>query len=73
MDSITDRLEVMSMQMLAELFPGLDPDKVVRPSGAVDVMIGLNYAGFHLVPSAEYSSKALGKEIGHLRVLESQF
>ena len=51
-ESITDSLEVMSMWLLAELFPGLDPDKVVRPSGAVDVMIGLNYAGFHPVLSA---------------------
>ena len=68
-DSITDCLERISVQKLCDLFPGLDPDKVARPIGAVDVMIGLNYAGFHPVPSKEY--KIQGAEKGHLRVLES--
>ena len=70
-DSIMDCLERISVQKLCDLFPGLDPDKVARPIGAVDVMIGLNYAGFHPVPSKEY--KIQGAEKGHLRVLESQF
>ena len=70
-DNITDCMEKVSEQALSKMFPGLDPARVTRPMGAVDVLIGLDYASYHPVPSKEY--KIPGAEENHLRVLEGQF
>ena len=63
------------------MIPGLDPDKVARPRGAVDVMIGMNYARLHPIPSDKYDTqfRMVSGHFGvipvpsHLRVMKSQF
>jgi len=60
---ISSSIEAVETSMFAVMF-GVDPDTIRRPEGEVDVLIGLEYAGFH--PDKE-------KSVDHLVLFANRF
>ena len=61
---MTEEAEHSSLETLYDQFPEIDRQSIRRPSGRVDVLLGMDYRGFH--PVAHMSQ-------GHLRVSKSKF
>ena len=62
LESITDEIEHCNLKPLEDQFPQVDRQLLRRPTGAVDILIGMDYRGYHPV---EHSTKE------HLRVTKS--
>ena len=60
---ISSSIEAVETSMFAVMF-GVDPGTIRRPEGEVDVLIGLEYAGFH--PDKE-------KSVDHLVLFANRF
>ena len=63
-DRITTDIESVNTGDVIHLFENIVPDEIRRPAGAVDVLIGYGYAGYH--PEPEQRS-------GHLLLLKNRF
>ena len=57
-DRITTDVESVNAGDVIHLFENIVPDEIRRPAGAVDVLIGYGYAGYH--PEPEQRSVHLG-------------
>ena len=63
-DKITSDIQSVNVDDIAHYFESVSPDEIKRPSGAVDVLIGYRYAGYH--PEPEQKSD-------HLLLLKNRF
>ena len=64
LDSITDEIEHCNLEPLYSQFPEVNRALLKRPTGSVDILIGMDYRGFH--PVAHITRD-------HLRVTKSKF
>ena len=64
-ESITSDIQRVSVDGVLHLFPSTTYDEITRPSGPVDLLIGLNHASLHPTGPVEIS--------GDLLVMSSQF
>ena len=63
-DKITSEIQSVNIDGVIKLFKNIPREDILRPSGAVDVLIGYEYAAYH--PQNEQSS-------GHLLLLKNRF
>ena len=63
-DKITSDIQSVNVDDIAHYFENVSPDEIKRPSGAVDVLIGYRYAGYH--PKPEQKSD-------HMLLLKNRF
>ena len=79
-EDICGSMAPVNTKQFAKLFPSTKPSEISRPSGAIDILIGNNYAPLH--PDKKYISQGLvlyesqfgtGKVLGgaHVRVNET--
>ena len=64
LELITEEVEYCDLSPLLEQFPEIDHKLLLRQKGAVDILLGMDYRGFHPVQCITR---------GHLRVTRSQF
>ena len=64
LQEITGDIDEVDLLAIKELFPNLAEEQLKRPAGAVDILIGVNYAHLHPVPK---------DVVGDMRLLESRF
>ena len=66
-ESITSDIDKVNISGVTKLFPKVEASKMRRPFGAVDILVGINYASLHpTVPGRSYIN-------GDLRLLKSMF
>ena len=66
-DSITSDIERVDINGITHVFPKIEASKMKRPFGAVDILVGINFASLHpTVPDRSYVN-------GDLRLLKSMF
>ncbi|XP_068742221.1 uncharacterized protein [Montipora capricornis] len=46
-DKITSDIQSINIDGIVQLFKNVSKEEIVRPTGAIDVLIGYEYAGFH--------------------------
>ncbi|XP_068696785.1 uncharacterized protein [Montipora foliosa] len=63
-DKITSDIQSINIDGIVQLFKNVSKEEIVRPTGAIDVLIGYEYAGFH--PEREQNSE-------HLLLLKNRF
>ena len=63
-DKISTPVKKLSIPAVTNLFSGVSYKEVERPHGNIDLLIGMDYAGFHPKPI---------QEAGHLILLKNQF
>ena len=63
-DKITSDIQSINIDGIVQLFKNVSKEEIVHPSGAIDVLIGYEYAGFH--PEREQTSE-------HLLLLKNRF
>ena len=63
-EQISTAVEKIKIDEVVKLFPNLQAKDIERPEGEIDVLIGLEYAGFHPVRT---------NSNGHLLLLSNQF
>ena len=63
-DKITSEIQSVNIDGVIKLFKNIPREDILQPSGAVDVLIGYEYAAYH--PQNEQSS-------GHLLLLKNRF
>ncbi|XP_068675344.1 uncharacterized protein [Montipora foliosa] len=56
-DKITSDIQSINVDGIVQLFKNVSKEEIVRPTGAIDVLIGYEYAGFH--PEREQNSERL--------------
>ena len=61
LQEITGDIDEVDLLAIKELFPNLAEEQLKRPAGAVDILIGVNYAHLHPVPK---------DAVGDMRLLE---
>ena len=66
-DKITKAVEFMDISGVVQLFNSLTEWDLQRPVGEVDLLLGIQYAGFHPHGGEEHAVH------GHLRLLKSKF
>ena len=63
-DKITTDIQSVNIDDIVHYFKNVSPDEIKRPSGAVDVLIGYRYAGYHPEPE---------RKLDHLLLLKNRF
>ncbi|XP_068712869.1 uncharacterized protein [Montipora foliosa] len=63
-DKITSDIQSINIDGIVQLFKNVSKEEIVRPTGAINVLIGCEYAGFHL--EREQNSE-------HLLLLKNHF
>ena len=63
-NQISTSIERVIVDSVVKLFPNISCEDVARPVGEIDVLVGLEYAGFHPVRE---------DNVGHLLLLANQF
>jgi len=63
-DKITSDIQSINIDGIVQLFKNVSKEEIVRPTGAIDLLIGYEYAGFH--PEREQNSE-------HLLLLKNRF
>ena len=68
LDQVTEDMQKINHEPAGKLFPMIDSDKLTRPWGPVDLLVGIQMAEIHPVVKDQDRHK-----VGNLRLLTSQF